>query len=330
MVPYKLAILGTFNLEAAGGTPVKFSTAKTIAILAYLALESRAGVNHTHQRRSLAALLWPEISDRYALQNLRNTLYSLRQTLEQTGTTPPLLEVTRKTVTFNSAAVTVDALELQTLAASVATHAHEQLHKCPICVEKLVRAVALYRGEVLAGFSLADAPAFEEWLLLYRELFHQRAVFVTSQLADIYEARHALAEAQPTVHRLLELDPYREESHRQLMRILAMQQAPHLALTQYEKLRHLLQVEFGSEPSQETQALVQRITAGEFGKVAGWQDDKVAGWQDDKVPSDGLARLSTAYSGPLSPTLDLSDVPNPGPFFGRVRERRQIAALAAA
>lgn len=59
--------------------------------------------------------------------------------------------------------------------------------------------------------------------------------------------------------RLLALDPWREEAHRQMMRLLARSGQRSAALAQYETCRRLLAQELGVEPSPETTALYERI-----------------------------------------------------------------------
>ena len=54
--------------------------------------------------------------------------------------------------------------------------------------------------------------------------------------------------------RQVELDPLRENAHRQLMRLLALSGQQSAALAQYETYRRLLVTELGVEPSEEIQA----------------------------------------------------------------------------
>jgi WD40 repeat protein/DNA-binding SARP family transcriptional activator len=313
-----LTLLGSCTISV-DGTPVEhFPTAKTSALLLYLALESSVHPDSAHLRRVLAGLLWPEIGEQFALQNLRNTLYHLRQTLEQAGSglCETLLHVTRQQIRFNSAQAEIDAVTFLASITAVSGHAHESLHGCDECLERLNKAMGLYQGELLAGLTLPDAPAFEEWLLLYRELYHQRALQVVMWLVETYETRAALDEAQHWARRLVELDPFREDSHRQLMRIHAKQNAPHLALAHYQKLRRLFQAELLGELNQQTQALAQQIAAGEFDSVQGRQSDKVSGHAAHP------ARGSSSHL--VIPSPDLSDVPEVTLLWGRRRERTQL------
>jgi hypothetical protein len=69
----------------------------------YLALES----GRPHARASLAALLWPRLAPENALDNLRKSIYRLRQTMEQVDLhAPPMVAVIRQTLQFVPSAAT--------------------------------------------------------------------------------------------------------------------------------------------------------------------------------------------------------------------------------
>src|SRR5690606_29887127 len=133
--------------------------------------------------------------------------------------------------------------------------------------------------------------------------------------------------------------PYREESHRQLMRIHTRKHAPHLALAQYQKLQRVLQGEFGSEPSQETRTLVQQITAGLFDAFEGVERNRkqegkgeIESLTDSPAQSSPISRISShPPTQSLQPSNaqavrpDLSEVPESGPFYGRIQERELLA-----
>ncbi|MEZ4866010.1 MAG: BTAD domain-containing putative transcriptional regulator [Caldilineaceae bacterium] len=327
MTQFTFRFLGQFHVSLAATPITDFHSDKARALLAYLALEPRE-----HARTELATLLWPEIGDQYARTNLRNTLYRLRQTLDgaAAGAGDQLLTVTRQAVQFNPAASAVDVLRFQALLDSRTAASAD--------TDQLGEATALYHGELLADFAVADADPFEEWLRLRRELLHQQALLACHTLAMAHEAAGHYEQAYTVAGRLLTLDPHREETHRQIMRLLASMGQPSQALQQVEQLRQLLREDVGVDPSPETLTLAKQIAAGVFDKRAGGQDDKRTGGQDDRraggqvavlghpvIPSSGHP-VTPSPGHPIIPSkLDLADVPDPGPFFGRVTERQQIA-----
>ena len=151
----------------------RFRSDKVRALLAYLSLEA----GRPHERRSLAGLFWPELPEQASLRNLRKALFYLRQSVEELSpeSSDTLLIVDHKTVQLQRNSLMVDAVQFEQLLSTVEQHAHRQLHLCQDCLERLAQADQLYQGELMAGFSLRDVAAFEEWLLFWRERLHQRA-----------------------------------------------------------------------------------------------------------------------------------------------------------
>ncbi|MCB0121825.1 MAG: NACHT domain-containing protein, partial [Caldilineaceae bacterium] len=305
-----LQFLGRFSVTIDTTPVTTFHSDKARALLAYLALEPQE-----HSRTQLATLLWPEIDDPSARTNLRNTLHRLRQTLD--GAAPDaadqLLTVTRQTVQFNHQSADVDVHRFQQRIDSASASPATQ-------IDELTAAVDAYQGELLAGFGVADAPPFEEWLLLRREALQQHALLAFHTLTTAHESAGNLSQAHAVATRLLNLDPFREESHRQIMRLLARMGQPDRALAQLERLRQLLHQEMGIEPDAATLTLAQQIAAGAFGKA---QDDKMTGGQDDRSTGHPAIPSSRHLIPPSSP-LDLSEVPMQVAFFGREQERAQI------
>ena len=129
-------------------------------------------------------------------------------------------------------------------------------------VSSLERAIALYRGPFLDGLSAGDSPAFEDWLLLKGEEYRRMMLSVLEHLASLQTARGAYDEAARWARRQLEIEPYREQAHRQLMTVLALGGDRSTALAAYEACRRLLSQELGCEPEDETQTLCARIRDG--------------------------------------------------------------------
>jgi WD40 repeat protein/DNA-binding SARP family transcriptional activator len=311
--PIAMRCLGTFEVSIGPAANPILPTDKVRALLAYLALEARPDIGRPHRREALAGLFWPEYSEAKALANLRLTLHRLRQALEQAAPgASAILIITRQTVQLKQMALEVDAVRFQAVLAESAAHPHEDVLQCERCLASLAQAVKLYDGELLAGFGLADAPAFEEWLLLRREVLQQQALMALHILATACEQRRDDHQAHLYASRLLALDPSRESAHRQLMRILARQGQLAEAISQYQICRRLLQEELGAEPDDETLALYEQIRAGASSEFKGL--------------SSGLlvSQLRTQNSELKTALQDWGEAPEVVQLYGRVRELAQL------
>ena len=115
---------------------------------AYLAMTP----DEAHSREWLLALLWPDLPPDSARNNLRVTLYRLRKALGQ-GAISFLIESNRYTVRMNGAgAVQADAVQFYDLMEAYRRHTHVERAACPTCRDWMVRAAALYQGELLRVF----------------------------------------------------------------------------------------------------------------------------------------------------------------------------------
>ncbi|MEM7346695.1 MAG: protein kinase, partial [Chloroflexota bacterium] len=132
-------------------------------------------------------------------------------------------------------------------------------------LEHLQQALNLYQGEFLAGLNLKDSQGFEEWLLLERERLHLAVVDGFERLVNGYLILGDYQAGIAPARRLLQLDPWRESAHRQLMELQARTGQQAAALQQYRLCVELLDEELGLDPSEETTQLYQRIQAGEIG-----------------------------------------------------------------
>lgn len=234
-------------------TSLKYDKAR--ALLAYLALADGRPI----RRESLAALLWPELPTAKARHNLRQALLALRQALAAAGY-QKLLLTSRSQVQLDLAGeIDVDAHRFRALLAACEEHDHAALAQCSECAGRLAEAVGLYGGDFMDGFYVDNSAPLEAWLGQQRETWSQKLTTALSHLADFHLYRQAYEQAQPYIERQLELDSFREEGHRQMMRLLFYSGRPNAALIQYESCRRLLAEELGVEPAAETEALYREI-----------------------------------------------------------------------
>ncbi|MBL7183248.1 MAG: AAA family ATPase [Anaerolineae bacterium] len=253
MAHLSLSLLGPFQVTLAGEPVTDFESNKVRALLAYLAVEA----DRLHRRDSLAALLWPDWPDRAARGSLRNALANLRKAIGDREATPPFLLITRETIQFNSAS----DYWLDVTAFSALVEADQAGHPA---IHQLEEAVALYRGSFLEGFSVKDSPAFEDWSFLTRERLQRQVLTALHRLAGYYEQRGEYERARDYAWRQVELEPWQEEAHQQLMRLLALSGQRSAALAQHEICCRLLAEELGVKPAKETTRLYEQIRDGEL------------------------------------------------------------------
>ncbi|MFO7681715.1 MAG: tetratricopeptide repeat protein [Chloroflexota bacterium] len=269
MAPLKITLFASFQVALNDRSVTDFATDKARALLVYLVVERQ----QPHRRESLAALLWPDQPEARARQSLRQALSNLRQALgdaDAEESSSPYLLIDRHEVQFNpQAEIWLDVAEFTVLADACDRHRHRQAAACLPCLRRLEAMLALYPGDFLAGFSLSGSELFEEWALLKREWLHCRAVEALVQLADFYEQRGDAAAARRYAQQQVRLEPWREEAHRQLMRLLAQDGQRSAALAQYESCRRALARELGVAPTTETIHLYTAIREGDEPATAG-------------------------------------------------------------
>jgi DNA-binding SARP family transcriptional activator len=246
----RLTLLGEPQVIHEGASVSGFAYQKSLALLAYLALDGRR-----HSREELTGLLWSEATQANARAGLRKVLADLRQHAI------PNLIITRSEAQFDRERpywLDVQAFERQIGEALAAN--------CP-CPEgrtarRLAAVAALYRGDFLQGFHVHRALAFEEWVLMQREHLRLTVLRVLHALSLCHEARGAYRQSIACVARVLALQPEQEHAHRQMMSLLARCGQRGAALYQYRVCRRTLARELGVAPDRETTALYERIRSG--------------------------------------------------------------------
>jgi predicted ATPase/DNA-binding SARP family transcriptional activator len=239
-------LFGGLHIRLGGASLPASVYGKGRALLAYLAVTARP-----HTREALAGLLWGEMSETDARTNLRQVLATLHKVLG------PYLLVTRQTVGLNADrgyACDVQKFLVQLADASASRGAYD--------VHQLPAAIALYTGDFLEGFFVREAPAFEEWVAGQRERFRQLVLTALHTLVIDATERGDYAGGIDYVTRVLQMDPWREDAHRQLMLLLAQSGQRAAAVRQYAACTRILEDELSVAPAEETTLLYEQILAG--------------------------------------------------------------------
>ena len=245
----RLLLLGSFEATLDDEPLAGIKTDKARALLIYLAVERE----RPHRRQALAGLLWPDYPEEGARANLRHALANLRRALKEDENVLPFLLVEGESVQLNPESdCWLDVAEFDR---SV--------------ISDPEAALRLYRGSFLEGFSLKDSPDYDGWTAILREKYVQMASKALGRLGERYEQDGAYEPAIANARRRLEMEPWQEEAHRSLMRLLARGGQRSAALVQYRTCCRLLARELDVEPSDETRALYEQIRDGRFQEPSG-------------------------------------------------------------
>ncbi|MFQ5615328.1 MAG: BTAD domain-containing putative transcriptional regulator, partial [Anaerolineales bacterium] len=235
---FRLKLLGTVRVERDGRPVQGFESRKALALLAYLAVQGQPV-----PRSRLADLFWGDKPEASGRNNLSRVLSNLSTLL------PGCLEADRYTVRLNpNIPFELDVAEFETKITQGDA-------------ASLAEAANLYRGDFMEGIYLDDCPGVEIWMVSERERRREQAAQALQTLVEHHAWRGQYQEGLAYTARLLALDPWREEAHRQKMLLLARTAQRSAALKQYDKCRRILAEELDVEPSHETKALYERIRA---------------------------------------------------------------------
>jgi DNA-binding SARP family transcriptional activator len=241
---WRIELLGGLTAGRDGRIVSRFRTHQAGALLAHLAYYS----HRAHPRDALVELLWPECDPDIGRHRLRNALTSLRHPLEPPGVSAgTVILADRTTVQFNPTSVTTDVAEFET-----ALRAADRTGSGAEQAQRLEEAVELYSGELLPGY-------FEPWILPERERLAEAFFQALRQLIVRREQAGDLPTALQLARRAVAADRLREESHQELMRLLAAAGQPHAARRQYQVLKRIMATELGAEPDAKTHALLRAI-----------------------------------------------------------------------
>jgi DNA-binding SARP family transcriptional activator len=190
--PFLLRTLGTTELLSSGTagpfTERLLGAGKPLALLAYCA----SARNRDHSRDLLSSLLWPKAGSDRGRHNLRQALWRLRRAVGDA------LETRDDVVVRLDASVTTDREQFL-----------EAVHR-----DDGEGALRVYHGPFLAGLSLPDGDAFEDWASLERRHLEESLLRVVEPyLRDLLSSGRP-AQGCEALDRLLRVAPQHIEVRR--------------------------------------------------------------------------------------------------------------------
>lgn len=281
---------------------IPFRRRKGLALLTYLAVTQQP-----QSRETLLGLLWPEFSTEKARNNLRRELSLLKKHFDE-----PFFLADANQVRLDPAAqLWVDVLAFQATIEELSATAVPTITRAQ-AAEQLAAAVDLYSDDFMAGFSLSNCLAFEEWQELQAAQLRQMLNNALAALVKWHEKQAAYEVAIRYAQRWLSLDTLHEPVHRQLMRLYALTGQQAAALRQYEECARILEAELGVPTQEETTRLFEAIHRREFPAAAEADNENKQPIPSSPPPATHAPQFINKL--PIPPT----------PFIGRTEEVAEI------
>jgi|GEM_PF-1871752 len=274
--------------------------------------------NFQISRQEVSGLLWPELEQDRAANNLNQAVYSLRRTLEpdlKRAGDSVYLKTEGSKLQLN--AELIDWLDLEEfkrlyLQAQLAAD-----------VEIYQQAAELYRGDYL------PEDLYEDWSVYRREALRQDWAELLVQLATLYQAQGENEKYQRCLHRVLESDFSHEWAVQRLMQSLAENGRREESLTFYHNFAAKLQGRLNMEPLRETQQLYTDIVSGKISpkrmKDEGGRMNRKAEFtrpRQNEVKEEGISSLVSQIGNGVS-LWPSAFIFHPSSLTGRVAEQQR-------
>lgn len=205
-----------------------------------------------HLREVVAEAFWEDAGIDRARKNLNTTLWQLRNALRQEDnsqanvivSTPDQIKINQEATLWLDVAWFEEKAK-QGLA-------HSEAGRSSAAIDALEEAIALYQGDLLTCF-------YDPWVLHERERLRLLYLRCLTRLMALYQEQHNLNVSIGYAQRILHIEPWREDIHRNLMTLFAESGRRADALEQYKICRQSLASELDVLPMPETEALYQRL-----------------------------------------------------------------------
>ncbi len=270
------------------------SQSRRIALLAAIACAGIEGIS----RDTLLALLWPEKPEDRARHALSQWLFLMRRDLGVDD-----LISGSHTLRLNTDRMTADVVEFDTA----------------IAAKEWQRAATLYRGPLLEGLLLSNAPEFQQWLDRARNQRHAQAKRALEQVARTCEPTDP-EQAIIWWLRLAAIDPHSGPTASKVIRLLAASGDSVAAMAFARRHAETLRNDLDLSPSAEIASVIEELHAELRSRTASFasrapdaQDDPYLALVRERLAArfivDGLvARTALMTTFAARNTADLSPV----------------------
>ena len=238
-VPTTVRFLGTYAITTQSGIPINLRSQAAKSLLAYLLLHPTQSFSRSH----LANLIASDTTENKARRKLSQVLWSMGQVLPD-----EFIQAEQETIRIHpDANITVDAL-------AFADYMQTGMTSKPTIetTQALEQAIALYQGILLPSLD-------EDWVIGLRAIYERHHQTALEKLAQ-WEKQHGNYQRALTyLIQVIDHDSYREDVHRELIRLYIAQDRVRSAIEHYKQLEAFLVDEFEVEPEPATQELIANL-----------------------------------------------------------------------
>jgi DNA-binding SARP family transcriptional activator len=270
----------------------------THLLLCYLLLNKQYPVN----RERIAAVFWGNYPTKVARKYFRNTLWRLRITLQSLGMpVDQYLWIGEESISFiNYSSYWLDVEVFEEI---IDQFAHIPIHELdPDQVHLLEDAAKLYTGDLLE-------TVYEDWCLYDRERLRLTYISLLGRLMEYYESRNCFEKSLLYGKQILQLDPTRENIHRQIIWLYWQNQDRSAALAQYKMLCQILNDELNVQPMESTRQLYESMLHDQISdKQQVPSDHQQDEWKDNLIGIHPMAKYTIKKLHHLQDTIEQANI----------------------
>lgn len=248
----RITLLGKFQIFWAGQSFDGIHARKQQELLSYLLVHR----DRPHPRETLAAVFWGDYPTERSRKYLRQALWQLQSSLNQIcPAAPEILLVEDRWVQFNphvNCQLDIAEFELACKVCRAISPSTSPVDR----VEVLKQAAALYQGDLLEGW-------YSDWCLFERERLQNEYVGLLEKIISFCDRQQDCIQGLEYAQKALQIDPFAEWIHYQMMRFYSYSDRRVEALRQYKRCEQLMRDEMHAAPSAQMQAFYQQLSRGD-------------------------------------------------------------------
>lgn len=280
----KVKLIGDIEIKFGQLDILPKLSSKSVAIITILICNE----SHKISRDKLSSMLWADSFDT-ANYNLRYNLWNIKKVVPKDSenndfitTTKDYCQINPK-YKFNCDIFDFDDINLE-----------KRNLRSSTFLNKLIAAKNNFKGDFLDQLYIKDSDDYNEWVLANRAKYQKKYIECLNLLLYHYNNSSEYEKAVEILEDILNVNPYEEEAHYNLMKLYIEKNERHKAVIQYKKCYSILRQELNIVPQKKITELYSSITSEEVDR-------------SDKVKEDVVIKLNE-YADPSCEYILMSEL----------------------